>query len=264
MSNSKSSDRLLGQANPPRILFFGDPHGDFAPVTDAVMRLRPEAIVLLGDLQPRRPLHVELAEIRSLTDIWFIHGNHDTDSEADHDNLWGSELANRNLHGRVVEIAGYRLAGLGGIFRGKVWDPAVPIQDAPFDSAQRMLALAQARGWKDPRGLWRSGIALRHRSSIFPQDYTRLLKERADILVTHEAPGAHRRGFQVLDELAAALGATLLVHGHHHRDIDYEAEGRTPPESPVRIFGVDKGSYLRWPLIQGVCPIERDITRGSR
>ena len=29
--------------DPPSILFFGDPHGDFEPVLEAVERMRPEA-----------------------------------------------------------------------------------------------------------------------------------------------------------------------------------------------------------------------------
>jgi predicted phosphodiesterase len=96
------------------ILIFGDPHGDFAPVIAAVQRLRPEAIVLLGDIQARQPLHIELRPIMGITEVWFIEGNHDTDSDADYDNLWGSELADNNLHGRGVEIGGYKVAGLGG------------------------------------------------------------------------------------------------------------------------------------------------------
>jgi predicted phosphodiesterase len=71
-------------------MFFGDPHGDLNPVIAAVEHFQPEAIVLLGDIQARRPLHVELRPILDLTEIWFIHGNHDTDSDADYDNLWGS------------------------------------------------------------------------------------------------------------------------------------------------------------------------------
>ncbi len=96
----------------PALMFFGDPHGNFVPVIAAVDLFRPKAIVLLGDIQALQPLHVELAPILDKTQIWFIHGNHDTDSNADYDNLWGSELAHRNLHGRVVEIAGYQVAGL--------------------------------------------------------------------------------------------------------------------------------------------------------
>ncbi len=72
---------------PPRLMFFGDPHGEFGPVVDAVQRERPQAIVLLGDLQAERPTHVEVAASRALTQIWFIHGNHDTDSESCFDHL---------------------------------------------------------------------------------------------------------------------------------------------------------------------------------
>jgi hypothetical protein len=79
---------------------------------------------LLGDIQARRPLQVELAPILALTEVWFIPGNHDTDSDADHDHLFGSELADRNLHARVVEIAGFRVAGLGGVFRESIQMPS--------------------------------------------------------------------------------------------------------------------------------------------
>jgi len=123
------------------ILFFGDPHTRFSHVLDAVMQHRPAAIVLLGDIQARRPLDVELASILDLTEVWFIHGNHDTDTDLYYDNLFGSQLADRNLHGRVVEIAGVRVAGLGGVFRGgrvgvgSVWrrrrGRSVCVQDVP-------------------------------------------------------------------------------------------------------------------------------------
>ena len=97
----------------PKLIFFGDLHGDFKPVIRAVQRYRPEAIVLLGDLQARQPLHIELEPILDLTEVWFIHGNHDTDSESYHDNLWHSDLAHRNLHGRVATVAGYPMANGG-------------------------------------------------------------------------------------------------------------------------------------------------------
>ncbi len=54
---------------PPRLVFFGDPHGEFGPI-EAVQRERPQAIVLLGDLQAERALHVELTAICALTEIW--------------------------------------------------------------------------------------------------------------------------------------------------------------------------------------------------
>lgn len=85
------------------------------------------------------------------TEVWFIHGNHDTDSEADHDHLFGSALADRNLHGRVVEIAGLRIAGLGGVFRGKVWTPPAP---ATFENFKQYLARC-GKG-----NFWRGGLPL--------------------------------------------------------------------------------------------------------
>lgn len=230
----------------PKIMFFGDPHGEFAPVVAAVERLCPEAIVLLGDLQPRRPLHVELAPIMQRTQIWFIHGNHDTDSDDDFDHLFGSTLAAHNLHGRVETVAGYRVAGLGGVFRQKVWDPAQPLAQAAFSSRDALLAQAR-RGKATALDGWRGGFSRKHHSSIFPSDVDALSQIRSDILVTHEAPSCHPRGFRILDEVALSLGAGLVVHGHHHQSIDYLREGAITPSSPFRVFGVDMGCYLVWP-----------------
>lgn len=226
----------------PKLMFFGDPHGDLDPVIAAVERFRPEAIILLGDIQARQPLHIELQPILALTEVWFIHGNHDTDSDTDYYNLWGSELADRNLHGRIVEIAGYKVAGLGGIFRSKIWDPRRPIEEAAFASAD---ALRRSMRHEER---WRGGIARRHRSTIFPDDYQQLLRSPpADILVTHEAPAAHPHGCQAIDELAETLGVQLVVHGHHHQSIDYLAEGMQSAAAPFRAFGVNMGAHLAWP-----------------
>jgi predicted phosphodiesterase len=229
-----------------QIMFFGDPHGEFLPVVEAVRAHMPWAIVLLGDLQPCKPLHIELASILELTEVWFIHGNHDTDSDQDFDFLFGSKLRDRNLHGRVEMIAGYRVAGLGGIFRGKIWDPGRPVAQAPFKSREVLLAQAR-RGKADAVDGWRGGYARKHFSSIFPEEVEALSAMQADILVTHEAPSAHPRGFRVLDELAIALGATVLVHGHHHENIDYGRNGLMDSSAPFQAFGVDMGSFLAWP-----------------
>mgnify|MGYP001545220978 FL=1 len=236
--------------DPPSILFFGDPHGDFEPVLEAVERMRPEAIILLGDLQAQRPLHMELAPIRSKTDIWFIHGNHDTDSDQDFDNLFHSALGERNLDGRMQVISGYRVAGLGGVFRDKVWNPAVPLEQAAFASAQKMAAYSR-RGRSgtevDLRSTWRGGMLRKHYSSIFPDVYKALCQLRADILVTHEAPSAHAYGFRAIDDLAVHLDAKLVVHGHHHESIDYIKAGLITGDSPFLVHGVDKGDFLAWP-----------------
>lgn len=224
------------------LMFFGDPHGDLEFVITAVERFRPEAIVLLGDIQARQPLHIELSPILDRTEVYFIHGNHDTDSDADYDNLWGSELADRNLHGRIVEIAGYKVAGLGGIFRSKIWDPRLPIEAVAFASQE---ALSRSTRHEER---WRDGVARRHRSTIFPDEYLQLLRgPPADILVTHEAPAVHPHGWKAIDELAETLGVRLVVHGHHHQNIDYLAEGMQTAAAPFRAFGIDMGSHLAWP-----------------
>lgn len=194
------------------ILFFGDVHGHYEHVLDAVTLFEPKAIVLLGDLQPEAPLHEVLAPILTQTEIWFIHGNHDTDSDTDYDHVFGSELKDRNLHGRVVEIAGVRIAGLGGVFRGQVWSPP---EEPNFESAKEFAA-------KCGKGnLWRGGLPRKHHSTIFPQTYHSLAKQRADILVTHEAPSAHHNGFEALDELGRSLRIEKSFHGHHHDCKDY-------------------------------------------
>ncbi|MFZ6800104.1 metallophosphoesterase family protein [Undibacterium sp. Di24W] len=195
------------------LFFCGDTHGEFQHVIDAVKLHRPVAIIFLGDLQAKRPLEVELEEITDLTEVWFIHGNHDTDSDADYDHLFSSNLANRNLHGRVVEIGGYRIAGLGGVFRGQVW---IPPTDPKFDS-QEDYAHHGGKG-----NLWRGGLTRKHRSTIFPIDYASLASQKADILVTHEAPSCHPHGFPTIDQLARSMDVGWSFHGHHHDDYDYK------------------------------------------
>lgn len=97
-SVSESNHRLANtSAERPKILFFGDPHGDFDPVLDAVERLGPEAIVLLGDLQARQPLHLELAPILEKTIVAFIHGNHDKERDLHARSNFGYVRCSRTL-----------------------------------------------------------------------------------------------------------------------------------------------------------------------
>lgn len=196
------------------ILFCGDPHGNFDHIVHAVYKHQPAAIVLLGDIEATRPLHIVLDGIRRQTEVWWIPGNHDTDSEANYDNLFNSELANRNLHGRVVEIDGVRIAGLGGVFRTRVWPQH---GDISFQSEKDFVA----RCGKGNR--WRGGLPLKHRSTIFPEIVRRLSSQRADILVTHEAPGCHPYGFAALDDLARSMRVQKAFHGHQHDNLDYSS-----------------------------------------
>lgn len=196
----------------PKIFFCGDPHGQFDYINKAVEKYRPDAIILLGDLQPPEDIGTLLARTLELTKVWWIPGNHDTDTEEFYDRLWHGPLADHNLHGRVATIAGVRIAGLGGVFRGQIWMP----EGRPnYQSAAGFIR-------RSPKtNLWRGGLPRRHRSSIFPSTYEALSQQHADVLVTHEAAGCHKKGFDVIDRLARKLGVHRLFHGHQHEDLEY-------------------------------------------
>lgn len=198
------------------ILICGDTHGNFEHLIKAVEVWRPHALIIAGDLAPTQPLEREFADLPNRTEVWFIHGNHDTDSDAGFDCLFNSALGDHNLHGRVVEIGGVRVAGLGGVFREKIWMPPRP------------PAHLTRSGYMQTNGKtcrWREGLPRKHYSSIFPEDVETLARQRADILITHEAPSCHKRGFGVIDELACALQVHSVFHGHHHETHDYSLEG---------------------------------------
>lgn len=196
-----------------QVLFFGDLHGGFEHCLPIVEQYQPKAIVLLGDIEAPEPLHKVIDEVRQLTEVWWIHGNHDTDKEHFFDNLFDSKMAEFCLDGRVVEIAGIRIAGLGGVFRGKIWHPSSECWN--YFSHEDYVQEAHHRQ------LWRGGVSLRNRSSIFPETYMALRSQKADILVTHEAPSCNRFGFAVIDRLARQMGVCAVFHGHHHDYYDY-------------------------------------------
>jgi calcineurin-like phosphoesterase family protein len=94
---------------------------------------------------------------------------------------------------------------------------------------------------------WRGGLPLRHRSSIFPDEYEHLTRQRADILVTHEGLGGHPHGWKALDQLAASLHVEVAIHGHLHQTIDYVADGRLEASAGYQAFGVAPEHFLVWP-----------------
>ena len=194
------------------ILYCGDPHGAFRHIIEAAGHTKASAVILLGDMEPLRPLHIELAPlIERGVPIFFVHGNHDADNTTVWSNVWGSELADRNIHGRVVELPnGQRLSGLGGVFRPKtVWDPT---QGPPRHRTRREHSMSTPRQIR-----WGTeGIPVEEWASIYPEDVERLADLSADILACHEAPGYHPRGFSLLDTLVQSMGVKLVVHGHHH------------------------------------------------
>ncbi len=193
------------------ILFAGDCHGEFRQIAEAVVQTAPEAVILLGDLELRRPLHEELASVMHRAEVWWIPGNHEFEDEASYDRVFDSSLSHRNLHGQVVEVGGYRIAGLGGVFHRKIWDPKHPGGSTPRFSKRTDYLAQMGKG-----NAWRGGLPLRRRGAIWKEDLDMLACQRADILVTHEAPSCHPLGYVAIDELAESMGVQLIVHGHHH------------------------------------------------
>jgi predicted phosphodiesterase len=201
------------------VLYCGDPHGSFAHINEAALRTNASAVVLLGDLEPIHPLHEELHPIRDR--VWWIPGNHDADSDDLWIRVWGSGLADRNVHGRVVTLPdGTRLAGLGGIFREAVWHPS---PGAARGGKPAFRSRAEHSASTPPHERWRGSHARKHWGTIYADEVNRLAELQADVLVTHEAPGYHPHGFDLLDTLAQSMGVRAVVHGHHHDRLDSSA-----------------------------------------
>jgi hypothetical protein len=117
------------------------------------------------------------------------------------------------LHARVVTIEGVRIAGLGGTFRPRVWSPPSPPRlRRRHQLADDLVGLGPAYGPGQRAALAHSLTT----AAIWPEDIDTLASQKADVLVTHEAPSSHPAGSAVLDALARAMGARMIVHGHHH------------------------------------------------
>lgn len=213
------------------ILFVGDPHGDFTAVREHGRDA--EHIVLLGDQTPAQALEAELGSLASRT--WWIFGNHDGDKPEFLERHMN--MMDRNLHGRVVTLDGLRVAGLAGVFRQKVWSVTndQPLADAMKRSSRDGMTRRQFTESTRPAHRFQGGPAPKHWTSIFPDDVERLAKLEADVLVTHEAPESHRHGFKIIGDLAKAMGARLVVHGHHH-----------PPGSFSHESVIEGGIKVQW------------------
>lgn len=190
------------------LMFAGDPHRNFTPIVRACLARPASDLILLGDQDCTRPLTEHFAP--AIDAGWRIHwimGNHDCETETAYDNLVTAHPEG-DLGFRVTEIGGIRVAGLPGVFKPSVWEPPGPRR---FNTRGAFMAAQPKDRW------WRGGLPLWHRDTIFPDDIDGMAKQRFQILVTHEAPSTHEHGFAVIDELARAGGARLIVHGHHHR-----------------------------------------------
>src|ERR1700733_8420500 len=126
------------------LVFIGDIHQNWHDVEAGLAALPtpPKAAVLLGDIECAQPLDTVAAPLfHHGVEVFWIHGNHDYDTGPE---MWAN-LADpaRNpltsagaLHMRVIEIAGVRVAGLGGAFLPHVW----PANAAPRLHRREQLA----------------------------------------------------------------------------------------------------------------------------
>ncbi len=214
------------------VLFYGDPHGDFAPLLRACHDDPPAGVIILGDLDLRMPLRKQLASIFDAgIRVRWIFGNHDVDCEEWHDRLF-SDYPEGCLHARFAEVGGITVAGLGGLFRDGVWTPGSAAR-AAYDTRSACLRALS------PRDRWRGGLPLNLRAAIFPEDVAALAEGGADVLVSHEAPGSHPLGSAGIGQAAAACGARAIIHGHHHQSY----RGLLP--GGVAVTGLGRAEVLR-------------------
>ena len=169
-------------------------------------------------------LHAVLGSLFTLG--WRVHwilGNKDTETETVFDHLV-ADFPEGDIGGKVIEVAGLRIAGLGGVFKPRIWYPRVDepggVIEPPHSLREEFLASLPVR--EQWRGGLPLGIAIRSSQKIS----RRLAQHRFDVLVSHEAPSCHRHGFAAIDRLAEVAAARLIVHGHHHEFIWCDARER--------------------------------------
>jgi hypothetical protein len=209
-------------------------------------------------MEPQLPLHDELAPLlKRGVPTWFKHGNHDADTPTLARHVFDSAIADRNIHGRVVELPdGRRLAGLGGVFREAVWHPDL--------ESPRFRTRSEHARVTPPKDRYGGGPHHHHLGTIYPEELDRLAELRADILVTHEAPGYHPHGFEILDTLAQWLGVDVAIHGHQHDALDSSARWKA---QGFRSYGVGlRGITAMWPdgRVEVLVPGELDHQRSAR
>lgn len=235
-------------------VIFGDLHcrfDDIERVADEADRSDPPLCIFVGDFgfgdrtsvdgldhrkwpltDGRSPDEV-LAPLASIgCRFLYVLGNHDHDNEGQYLPILRSRTLHwtRNLDGRVVEVDGVRIAGLGGVFKEKAWLPGT---DPSYASAEDYLAANPKRVWncrnpwselREPRA--KDRMTPSDRGSIFVDEFEALRSLRADVLVTHEPPASGYlrsvgvAGWSVISDLAEDMGVAAIVHGHIHRDYD--------------------------------------------
>jgi calcineurin-like phosphoesterase family protein len=173
--------------------------------TDHVRRLNVDLVVGAGDLPFDYLEYLAGALDRPCV---FVPGNHDADlggytnvrglwTRAGMPADWPGPMGGVNVDGAVVDVAGLRIAGLGGSIRYNEG----PNQWTERQQARRSRRMARLAGWRrlrDGRGV--------------------------DVLLTHSPPAGcgdvpddpPHRGFACLHDTVRRLRPKLLLHGHIH------------------------------------------------
>jgi hypothetical protein len=189
----------------PRILAVAD-EVDESLGGEALAQLRPDLVLSAGDL-PFDYLEYLVTVLN--VPLLYVPGNHDPDLRERREELaWPPSIQPKdsgdpvgplgctNVDGRIEDVAGIRVAGLGGSLR---------YREGPNQYTQREMR-RRARRLRRQATAW----GLRGRRGV-------------DVLLTHAPPfgvgdeddPAHR-GFEALPELVERLSPKLLVHGHIH------------------------------------------------
>lgn len=172
--------------------------------TDQVHALDVDLIVAAGDL----PFdYLEFLANALDKPLVFVPGNHDVDlsgysnvrglwTKAGVPVRWPGPTGAVNADERVIDVAGLRIAGLGGSIRYNKG----PNQWTERQQARRARRVSRLAGWRrlrDGRGV--------------------------DVLLTHsppldcgDEPDAPHRGFACLGSLVSRLQPSFLLHGHIH------------------------------------------------
>lgn len=193
--------------------------------TDAVRRLGVDVVVAAGDL----PFDY-LAELCDRTDRpgVLVPGNHDVDlsgyrqhrgmwTRAGHPCPWPGPAGFVDADSRVVDVAGLRIAGLGGSVRYR-HGPNQWTQAQQARRARRLVRAARRLQRRDGRGV--------------------------DVLLTHAPPracgdredGPHH-GFECLHDVVAALRPRVLLHGHIHPHGERVPDRRIGATRVVNVVG---------------------------
>lgn len=172
--------------------------------TPAVRSLRVDLVVAAGDLP-----FAYLEFLAGMLDVpcVFVPGNHDPDLSGytrygglsmkdGFPAVWPGPAGGINADGRVVDVAGLRIAGLGGSIRYRDG----PNQWTQRQQARRARRLERRFRWRK----WRDGNGI-------------------DILLTHSPPrrlgdreDPPHQGFTCLHRTIETLRPRWLLHGHIH------------------------------------------------